>query len=245
MTRLRDLETLWKSNAKAAASRVSINFFLVTAFKFSACELDFIKKTKRWKWWISDEIKKIVYFPHAKRTLYLLLDNFSNFSLIHLTMKICHTRFFIDTALILSCLKNYLLTLWSILRYYLIQNINKYCTILLFQNNFMKAKMKICTWYIIFCNIFKTLLEPKFTENTCIRIKYPHPSQRWRGTVNQWFNLNLENITSFEFTPASFFCMIQFDKSSQELVVFYKIKNKKTNMEGSHQQFLSLWCFKV
>ena len=123
LTRLRDLETLWKSNDKAAASRVSIDFLLVTAFKFSACELDFIKKTKRWKWWISDEIKKIVYFPHAKRTLYLLLDNFSNFSLIHLTMKICHTRFFIDTALILSCLKNYLLTLWSILCYYLIQNI--------------------------------------------------------------------------------------------------------------------------
>ena len=80
-------------------------FSCYTAFKFSACELDFIKKTKRWKWWISDEIKKIVYFPHAKRTVYLLLDNFSNFSLIHLTMKICHTRFFIDTALILSCLK--------------------------------------------------------------------------------------------------------------------------------------------
>lgn len=57
--RLRDIV---KKAAKAAASRVSIDFFLVTAFKFSACELDFIKKTKRWKWWISDEIKKIVYF---------------------------------------------------------------------------------------------------------------------------------------------------------------------------------------
>ena len=43
---------------------------------------------------------------------------------------------------------------------------------------------------------------------------YPHLSERSRETVKQWYNLNLESITSFESTLASFFYMIQFAKSS-------------------------------
>ena len=84
----------------------------------------------------------------------------------------------------------------------------------LFQNNFGKQNLKLLPDVLHFVTFWDYYLTLSLLKTHAYELNTHIPPEDKKKKSSNEYNLNLENITSFEFALASLFYMIQYAESS-------------------------------